>query len=120
MLLRTGVFLVSAFLAAWLLCSQAALVLRGRTPAGKPQSQTATAQGLVQGIDTARGLILVRHQAISSFGMPDMTMSFPVREPEMLAGRSVGERVIFTLRKHDGTMLLVDLRGLPEPGGPVR
>lgn len=117
--LRTGVFLASAFLAAWLLCSQAALLLRARTPAEQPQSGTATAQGLVQGIDTAQRSILLRHQAIPSFGMPDMTMSFPVSTPEMLAGRFVGESVIFTLRKQGATMRVVDLKGVPAPGALV-
>lgn len=110
--------LAVAFVAFWFLCSQAALLLRARSAHQEPVAEAAVGRGNIQGIDRAAASVLLRHEAISLFGMPAMTMSFPVRRPEMLAGVAVGEAVAFTLRMQDGVMVLTDLKPLGGQDSP--
>lgn len=113
---RTGVILLALLVAASLLCSVAAVFLRSRLPVPLHAGpETASAVGVLKDIDPSGGSVLVRHQAIATFGMPDMTMSFLVSDPQLLVGRSEGDAVTFTLRRRDGAMILVDLRPSPPP-----
>lgn len=112
---RTGMILLAALIAASLLCSAAAVFLRSRMPGPVPPVEAVSAMGVLQAVDVARGSVLLKHQAIAAFGMPDMTMSFSVRDPRLLAGRFPGEGVVFTLEKHDSEMVVVDLRPAPAP-----
>lgn len=116
MQVRTGVFLFSVLVAASLLCSAAAVFLRSRLPApAHAGPDIVSGLGVLKSIDAASGSVLLKHQAITSLGMPAMTMSFPVGDRQLLMGRSEGERVVFTVRRQDGTMALVDLRPLARP-----
>lgn len=96
---------------ASLLCSALTLYVRARQPpVQSPSERTATGTGVLQAIDHARGAVRIKHQEISVFGMPHMTMTFSVADPRLLAGRQPGEAVEFTLHRQDGTMVLIDLR----------
>lgn len=106
---RTAVILLGLLLAASLFCSAAASFLRARSAIAAPTEQ-AVAQGVVKGIDLTGPSLLLKHDTIAAFGMPAMTMAFPVREPRLLVNRTIGERVTFTLEKHGGDMSVVDLR----------
>jgi Cu/Ag efflux protein CusF len=69
-------------------------------PMGKNMSctnQTAQGTGVVEAIDTAKGTITIKHQAIASIHWPAMTMTFKADPPNLLKDVKVGEKVNFTL-----------------------
>lgn len=116
MRVRTISLLLALVVTASLLCSAAALVLRARLPVAPPVLlETAVAAGVLEDVDAVSAFVRVKHEGIPLFGMPQMTMSFPVLDREMLAGHSVGDRVVFTLEKRDGTMTVVGLQSSPAP-----
>lgn len=60
-------------------------------------NQTAQATGVVQAVDTAKGTVTIKHQAIASIHWPAMTMTFKADPPSLLRSVKVGEKVNFTL-----------------------
>ena len=60
-------------------------------------NQTAQATGVVEAIDTAKGTVTIKHQAIASIQWPAMTMTFKADPPGLLKRLNVGEKVNFTL-----------------------
>ena len=69
-------------------------------PMGKDKpctNQTADGTGVVETIDTAKGTITIKHQAIASIQWPAMTMTFKAGPPSLLQSVKVGEKVNFTL-----------------------
>ena len=59
--------------------------------------QTTEGTGVVEAIDTAKGTVTIRHEAIASIRWPAMTMTFKAEPPRLLQGIAVGERVNFSL-----------------------
>jgi Cu/Ag efflux protein CusF len=69
-------------------------------PMGKNMSctnQTAQGTGVVEAIDTAKGTVTIKHQAVASIHWPAMTMTFKANPPSLLKHVKVGEKVNFTL-----------------------
>lgn len=60
-------------------------------------NQTAQGTGVVEAIDTAKGTVTIKHQAIASIHWPAMTMTFKADPPSLLQSVKVGEKVNFTL-----------------------
>ena len=60
-------------------------------------NQTAQGTGVVEAIDTAKGTVTIKHQAIASIHWPAMTMTFKANPPNLLKDVNVGEKVNFTL-----------------------
>ena len=60
-------------------------------------NQTAQGTGVVEAIDTAKGTVTIKHQAIASIHWPAMTMTFKADPPNLLKDVKVGEKVNFTL-----------------------
>ncbi len=60
-------------------------------------NQTAQGTGVVEAIDTAKGTVTIKHQAITSINWPAMTMTFKADPPSLLKTVKVGEKVSFTL-----------------------
>jgi protein SCO1 len=87
----------------------AAVAACGQT-AGQPQEYELTGQ--VLGVDLGRQEVTIRHDDIPRF-MPGMTMTFRVREAELLAGRVPGDLVSATLVVDGGN---VHLRRLERTG----
>lgn len=71
-------------------------------------------RGVIKSLD-AKGLrVTLSHEAIGAFGWPAMTMSFPVKDPSVLRGRSAGERVRFSFAKPAEGVTPVIERIVPE------
>lgn len=65
---------------------------------GKPcANQTAQGTGVIEAIDSAKGTVTIKHQAIASIHWPAMTMTFKADPPNLLKGVKVGEKVNFTM-----------------------
>lgn len=60
-------------------------------------NQTAQATGVIKAIDTAKGTVTIKHQAIASIHWPAMTMTFKADPSNLLKGLKSGEKVNFTL-----------------------
>ena len=62
-----------------------------------PCNQTAQGTGVIEAMDTAKGTITIKHQAIASINWPAMTMTFKADPPSLLQSVKAGEQVNFTL-----------------------
>ncbi len=60
-------------------------------------NQTAQGTGVIEAVDTAKGTVTIKHQAIASIHWPAMTMTFKANPPSLLKHVKVGEKVNFTL-----------------------
>ena len=70
--------------------------------AGKAAPAAEKTDGEVRRIDKAGGRITLRHGEIRSLDMPPMTMVFRVRDPALLDGLKVGDKVRFTAESVGG------------------
>lgn len=94
--------LLCAFLSAPALAQQKADEHAGHHPAEKAAPAAEKADGEVRRIDKAGGRITLRHGEIKSLDMPPMTMVFRVRDPALLDGFKVGDKVRFTAESVGG------------------
>jgi Cu/Ag efflux protein CusF len=76
-------------------------------------AQTPTAAGEVTKLDKAGGRITLKHGEIKNLDMPPMTMVFRVRDPRLLDGVAVGDRVRFTAEKIDGNYTVTSIAKAP-------
>lgn len=60
------------------------------------------ADGEVTRIDKAQGRLTLRHGEIRNLEMPPMTMVFRLRDPKMMDGLAVGDKVRFSAEKIGG------------------
>jgi Cu/Ag efflux protein CusF len=60
-------------------------------------NRTAQGTGVVEAVDSAKGTVTIKHQAIASIHWPAMTMTFKAEPPSLLQSVKVGEKVNFTL-----------------------
>ena len=60
-------------------------------------NQAAQGTGTIEAIDTAKGTVTIKHQAITSIHWPAMTMTFKADPPSLLKNIKIGEKVDFTL-----------------------
>lgn len=74
----------------------AAATLAAILPLAAATAQGSTVQGEVRKIDEAAGKVTLKHGPIKNLGMDvGMTMTFRVKEPAMLKGMQVGDKVEF-------------------------
>jgi Cu/Ag efflux protein CusF len=76
-------------------------------------SELPWADAEVRRIDTAAGKISLRHGEIKNLDMPPMSMVFQVREPALLDGLSVGDKVRFTADHLQGTYTVLRIEKRP-------
>jgi Cu/Ag efflux protein CusF len=70
--------------------------------AAAAQSQAPDTSGEITRIDKAGGRLEIRHGEIKNLDMPAMKMFFRVRDPRLLEGVAVGDKVRFHAEKIDG------------------
>jgi Cu/Ag efflux protein CusF len=89
----------------WIVLAGAALL----GLAGMAMAQAPNAVGEVLRIDADGQRITLRHAGLPSLDMPAMTMTFRVRDPRLLLGVGVGDRVRFAAEKLDGGYVVTAL-----------
>ncbi len=52
---------------------------------------------MIEAVDTIKGTVTIKHQAIALIQWPAMTMTFKADPPSLLRGVKVGEKVNFVL-----------------------
>lgn len=95
--------LFAAPLAALLLASCGERAPESAAPAsamrGMPQGAQAAAEHMAEGtlnsIDTATGMVNISHGPVASAGWPGMTMSFKLADPDAASALTPGQRVQF-------------------------
>ncbi len=74
-------------------------------------AQSAMIDGEVRKVDMSAGKITIRHGPIPQHGMAmPMTMVFPARDPSMLNGLSVGDKVLFDVEKEGGSLTVTNIK----------
>jgi len=81
---------------AWSFLGVLLLALGGVVAAPAGEIKTYAAHGLVQGIADDRRAVTIQHDAIPGY-MMGMTMEFPVKDTNDLAGLAAGDEINFTL-----------------------
>jgi protein SCO1 len=108
-----------------LLCS-AVLLLTGRcalasnspSDAANGPVTTYPAQGVVEKIAPNHRQMTVHHQAIPGY-MMEMTMNFPVKNPEEIAAITVGDKIAFTLNVGKETEWIDHIRPVGHSDKPL-
>jgi membrane fusion protein, copper/silver efflux system len=70
---------------------------RGNTPLQQAAARPATAEGTIRSMDPRQGRVTIAHGPIPAMSWPAMTMTFTVRNPDMLRGLRRGDRVVFAV-----------------------
>lgn len=91
----------------------AALVAIGLVAAGWAWAQSGSANGEVTKLDKAGGRIELKHGEIKALDMPPMRMVWRVREPRLLEGLAVGDKVRFTAEKIEGQFTVTAISKAP-------
>jgi Cu/Ag efflux protein CusF len=81
--------------------------------AASAAAQAPTTAGEVTKLDKAGARVTIKHGEIKNLDMPPMTMSFRVREPKLLDGVAVGDRVRFVVQRIDGQYTVTALTKAP-------
>jgi Cu(I)/Ag(I) efflux system periplasmic protein CusF len=80
-------------------------------PKATPQAAPA-AEGEVRRIDAAGGRVTIKHGEIVSLGMPPMTMVFRAKDPSLLQGLKVGDKVRFQAEQDGSNYFLLSVEPL--------
>jgi Cu/Ag efflux protein CusF len=67
-------------------------------------------EGEVRKVDKAKGQITLRHGELKGLDMPPMTMVFRARDPALLDGVAVGDKVRFDATRADGQYTVTAIR----------
>jgi Cu/Ag efflux protein CusF len=76
-------------------------------------AQAPNAAGEVTKIDKAGNRIELKHGEIKALDMPPMRMVWRVRDPKLLDGLAVGDKVRFTAEKADGQYVVSAISKAP-------
>jgi len=96
----------SLFLLGALLISQLAF-------ASEPPPNYPVVKGVIRKIDVASSRVSIKHDEIPNLNMPAMTMSFLVKEPQMLSTLAVGDKVNFVADEIDGEITVLWIEKAP-------
>lgn len=78
-------------------------------PPGAAQ-KTASGSGLVQAIDKENGVVTIKHGPMPALNMMAMTMSYPVRDRNQIAGLQPAQRVEFRVSYDGNDYLITEIR----------
>lgn len=68
---------------------------------------THAATGVVKQVDTAKGKVVIAHEAIKTLDWPAMTMGFTVKDKALFGKLTVGKKVDFRISKQGDDYALV-------------
>ena len=81
-------------------------LLAGSSVVASAQAPSLT-DGEVRKIDAANGRVTIKHGDIKHLNMPGMTMVFVAKEPRLLDGLAVGDKIQFAAEQGASGQLLV-------------
>ncbi len=74
------------------------------------QAAETEAVGVVDVINTAKGIVTISHEPIKSLGWPAMTMDFVVKDKKMLAKITKGKKINFSFVQHRNDFLITKVK----------
>nr|WP_067513099.1 copper-binding protein [uncultured Acidovorax sp.] len=80
-----------------------------KTPAAGQQAAVMLTDAVVQKIDAANGVIVLKHGDIPNIAMPAMTMGFDVADKKMLDPVKAGDKVRFHVEVVKGKLTVTHL-----------
>ena len=80
-----------------------------KTPAASQQAAVMLTDAVVQKIDAANGVIVLKHGDIPNIAMPAMTMGFDVADKKMLDPVKAGDKVRFHVEVVKGKLTVTHL-----------
>src|SRR3990172_11261877 len=100
--------LIAAFsaFAWWLLPAQQ----QAQTAGTAPITITASGKGVVQFVDKARGVVIIKHGPLPELKMMPMTMSYPVKDRSQLADLQPTQAVEFQVSYDGEDYLITDIK----------
>lgn len=84
-----------------------------KPPAAGQQAAVTMTDAVVQKIDTANGVIVLKHGDIPNLAMPPMTMGFDVADKKMLDSVKSGDKVRFHVEVVNGKPTVTHLTRIP-------
>ena len=78
--------------------------------AGAAFAQSHQATGVVKRIDTAKGVVSLKHEPVKRLNWPGMTMDFSVRDPKLLAGVKPDQQVKFEIVEVKGRYVITSIK----------
>jgi Cu(I)/Ag(I) efflux system protein CusF len=73
-------------------------------------SKTALTDAEIKKVDTASGMVTLKHGALQNVGMPAMTMAFKAKDAAMLKQAHEGDKVKVRVENVAGTMTIVTMQ----------
>lgn len=74
-------------------------------------AQSGMIDGEVRKLDMSAGKITIRHGPIPKYDMgTPMTMVFPARDPSILRGLNVGDKILFDVEKEGGSLTVTQIK----------
>jgi Cu/Ag efflux protein CusF len=73
-------------------------------------SKTALTDAEIKKVDTASGMVTLKHGALQNVGMPAMTMAFKAKDAAMLKQAHEGDKVKVRVEDVAGTMTIVTMQ----------
>lgn len=77
------------------------------------QAQVPTVAAEVTKVDKAQAKVTLKHGEIKNLDMPPMTMVFRAKDPKMLEGLAVGDKIRFSAEKIDGAFTITAVSKSP-------
>ena len=74
------------------------------------------AQGEVQKVDLEEKTITLKHSPLDNLRKPAATSTFPVKNPDMLKKAKPGDKVLFSARNINGTVMISTLEAADAAG----
>ena len=87
----------------------ASMNMSAKSSASRASSKTALTDAEVKKVDTATGMVTLKHGALENVGMPPMTMAFKAKDAAMLKQVHEGDKVKVRVENVDGNMTIVRL-----------
>ena len=81
-----------------------------KTASAAAKSTMPLVDAVVQKVDSANGLIVLKHGDIPNLGMPAMTMGFDVADQKMLKAVKAGDKVQFQAEMVKGKATVTELK----------
>ncbi|MEX3634584.1 copper-binding protein [Paraburkholderia sp. BR14320] len=87
----------------------AGMSMSGKPSATKASANSALTDAEVKNVDTATGMVTLKHGALENVGMPPMTMAFKAKDAAMAKQVHEGDKVKVRVENVNGTLTIVKM-----------